>query len=63
MENALNWIFRSFGFLLPILTVGISLGLLASHLDRLYGPIAGGAVVATSAALLVFVVFAPAMRR
>lgn len=63
MENALNWIFRNFGTVLPLLAVGIPLGLLASHMDRLYGPMAGGAVVCSVVCVLVFTVFAPAFSR
>jgi len=63
MENALNWIFRRFGLLLPLLAVGIPLGLLTSHMERLYGPMAGGAVMTTMLCVLVFTVFAPAFSR
>jgi len=63
MENALNWIFRLFGILLPILVIGIPLGLLATGMHRIHGPMAGGAVVSTAVCVLVLTIFAPAFSR
>ena len=63
MVSVLSWVFRRFGLLLPLLAVGIPLGLLASAMERSYGPMAGGAVVSSVVFSLILTVIAPAFNR